>query len=257
MRNFVLIFIFTATLPIALSCGKKDEKGDSGNGATPPALTSFEQITGDWTGIYVALSDGKPFGDWQPINASFEVDGKFKMTLENDNAASVAGEWSQFQGTSMIWKITESTISPLGLKNQVVQPDYALEGNGLRIKSNQFEIRLPRKRNQDASTGGGAKESLGPGAWSCMGLGTDRESKIIIGDNHEFSLSTIRQGERAFVARGVSALRSETSMILTPQTVSDQIADQSYFELRVLNGNVVLIYIKSASSETVLGKCWK
>jgi hypothetical protein len=162
MRNLVLAMIIISTPALILACGKKDEKdGGGGNGDSPGApLTAFEQITGNWNGIYVAISDGKPFGEWQPISASFRADGGFSLTLDNDSAATVTGKWTQFQGTSMIWTISDSTISPIGTRGQVVQPNYALEGRGLRISADKFEIKLPGKREGGGNQGGSQPVTL-------------------------------------------------------------------------------------------------
>ncbi|MEI6399413.1 MAG: hypothetical protein WCO71_11645, partial [Pseudomonadota bacterium] len=249
MPKFFLILISTATLALVLSCGKKDEKDGNGNGAPPPVgLSPFEQITGDWTGIYAALSDGKPIGNWLPISANFHGDGNFILRLENDDTAVVSGEWSQFQGASMIWKIGESTISPIGVKKQVVQPNFALEGSSLRINSEGFEIRLPGKRNNDTPQDGPMSESLGTGSWNCEAAG--RQSKVVLDENHEFRLSSVSQGERAFVARGASSLTSDSIMTLTPRFVSDALPEGSYFELRQTARNIDLFFIKSTAKES-------
>ena len=155
----------------------------------------------------------------------------------------------------MIWTISESTISPIGVSNQVVQPDYALEGNGLKIKSDRFEIRLPRKHVTEDSQPGSGGTPANTGTWNCSA--ERRQSKVIIEKDQTFTLSSISPGERAFVARGTVSLSSNGGIYLSPLYVSDQIPEGSHFELRQVNRDTQLIFIGTNAKESTLGICSK
>jgi hypothetical protein len=248
-------FLILASAAI-LSCGKDDKAPGEGGSQEQLQLSTSEQIMAEWSGVYNALSAGEPVSETFAAKASFTADYQFEISLENNPSAKVVGTWNEFQGKTLILKISGSTISAVGSAGKIVETDLDLTGAALRIRNKNFDLRLSKKTTSIPSGDPVAGRHFFSGSWLCDN-GAGRRTKISIDDDNNFKLSSVRATERAFVATGDLSEVAEARAVLSVSSSSDPLADGSYFELTKDGSNAQLMLSSPNSPPLRLGKCFR
>jgi hypothetical protein len=255
LKSKYYLVLFAASFLV--NCGSKDDKGDNTAGTQDPMqLSPAEQLTADWNGIYRSISNNVPSSEPLEATARFTADRQFEITLQQDQTARVVGTWSEFQGKNLILKITGSTISPIGATGKIVEANFDLLGENLRIYSPTFDLRLTKESSSKPSDSAGTANHFFQANWSCND-GAGRTTRVFIDEKWHFKLSTIRTGERAFVAEGDLSSVSEDLAQLKIQSSSDPLAQGSLFEFRRNTNNTTLILTRPESPSLNLGTCRK
>ena len=249
--------LMTLVLPVCIiACGTR-EGNDRGNDNTPSLnLTPFEQLTGQWSGIYRGLDSGKPLGDAVAATMNLLADGAFNMSLDSDPSARVEGSWAEFQGRSLILKISGSTIPRIGISGKVVEPAYELLGSSLRVTTENFELKLAKK-STDSSSPTNGDHSRFDGTWLCDD-GGGRKTKLAITEDKTFTLASQRAGERIFVSQGTVLSREPALFHLIPSSSSDPLPEGSFFEFQLAAGKAELRLNKGQPTQIAkIGICRK
>ena len=256
MRHLTVFLTLMSLASTFSACGQKDDKDQEKSGQTPLSLSPFEQLSTEWTGIYRALEDGKPMGDASGCRVVFSQDGTFSIKLDEDASAKVEGQWSEFQGKTLILRISGSSMPRVGSSGKVIEPSYELLGSSLRVSSQSFELKLTKKSGsvQQPTAPGGT--STFTGAWTCSNT-DNRKSKILITESWDFKLSSVRQNERAFVSQGKAGITDAATLKLTPTASSDPLPTGAYFELRQAGIGADFVMISSTGPVVKLGVCKK
>ena len=246
-----------AALVVLSSCGMliKDDKSKPAAGTPPPvSLTPFEQMTGEWIGIYRAIDEGKPLGEAQSLTASFRENSQFTMTLDADASARVEGYWSEFQGKSLILRVSGSSISRIASAGKVAEPTYELLGSSLRIASTTYELKLSKKQAGPSPESPGGWHSMFMGTWMCLGQ-SQRKTTIVISEPADFKLSSILGNERTFIALGKVSLSDSNSIELTASSSSDPLEDGASFALQQSSASTELLFTRKNLAKSKLGNC--
>lgn len=252
LRSF--IFLLVCSLSMA-ACGVRDN--DKPNGSTEPdlQLSPFEQMVGEWSGIYRAIESDKPFGDASEAVLKLGADGTFNLTLNGQEDARVIGQWSEFQGRSLIMKIQGSSVPRIGSAGKLIEPIYEMQGSNLRISDLKFELKLTRKTANPGETPSSTPPTGIFGSWNCAD-NNGRQTLIKLSNDNSFALSSTKVGERLFLASGKFSDDGVSGITMTPNQTSDRLPDQSYFQLRFMAGKGELkIRSDIANTETILGTC--
>ena len=252
------LVMFIAVLGLSTGCGMvKDGKTNPVAGASSPiSLTPFEQLTGEWVGIYRTLDSGKPTGEALSAKLTFNENGDFSFVLDSDLTARVEGQWTEFQGKTLILRVTGSSIPRIGSSSKVVEPKYELLGSSLLISSDAYELKLGRKAAPTTPQSPGGWHSNFVGNWTCRGT-AQRNSTVLISDAAEFKLSSVRPNERAFIAVGNLSPSATAALILMPTSSSDAIPAGSSFELRQTGSSYELFFNRADLTQSNLGDCRK
>jgi hypothetical protein len=236
----------------------KDNTDGAGSQNAELNLTPFQQLTGQWDGIYQAFENGKPFGDAAEANLKLEANGSFLLTLKNPDAPSATGEWSEFQGRSLILKLSGSTIPRIGSSGKLIETTYELLRSSLRVATENFELKLSKRTDAPDDTPDGT--SPNPrilGNWVCSSA-AGRATNMVIYDNGKFSLTSRAAGERVFLAAGTYLIPggSSSTLNLIPHEVTDPLPRGSYFQFTQSQGdNRLWLKAMSPDQEKDLGSC--
>ncbi len=246
------------TLGVTLGCGmvKDDKKKPGTDTPAPLSLTPFEQLTGEWVGIYRTLESGKASGEALSASLSFSENGDFALSLDSNSTARVEGQWNEFQGKTLILRITGSSIPRIGSSNQVAEPKYELLGSSLLISTDSYELKLGKKAAPATAQGPGGWHTTFVGSWVCVGEGQIKTT-LLITDSADFKLSSVRKNERAFIAVGKLSPSDSSSLNLVPSASSDPLPEGAYFELRLNGASAELFLDRKDSSQAKLGHCQK
>lgn len=239
---------------IFVGCGKDNDKDSDSGSQNPLQLSTAEQLMSDWNGVYNTLSDGEPSGDPMAAIATFKADYQFEIMLEQDANAKVTGTWSEFQGKTIILKILGSTMSSIGAAGKIVEADFDLIGNSLRVQNKSFILRLSKKASTTPTTPGSGDGQIFSGSWSCDD-GVGRTSKITFDDQSNYKLITIRSGERALLATGSVANTADGEVGLKITSSSDPMESGSSFILRKIATGAQLFLSSGSGPMIDLGKC--
>jgi hypothetical protein len=253
MQRF-FYFLLVCSL-ITVGCGVRDNDKPSDSGGTDLQLSPFEQLVGEWSGIYRAIENDKPFGDASEAYMKLGADGIFSLTLNGQEDARVIGQWSEFQGRSLIMKIQGSSVPRIGSSGKLIEPFYEVQGSNLRISDLKFELKLTRKIDKPGDTPSSTPATGIFGSWSCSDNG-GRQTLIKLSNDNSFGLTSTKEGERLFLASGRFADEGNSGIKMTPNQTSDRLPDQSYFQLKFVAGKGEL-KLKSdlANIEISLGAC--
>ena len=256
MRSFVAASIVVGTL-LAGACGVRDNDDNKGAENSDLNLTPLEQLRGEWSGIYSAIENGRPHGEAAEATLKLEANGTFLLTLNNNDTARVQGDWSEFQGRSLILKISGSTIPRIGSSGKIIEPTYSLIASSLRILNEQFELKLTKhEETPNEPPGGNSPDTRVIGNWRCKSE-TGRTTNLVLYGNWDFSLTSIAPGERLFLASG--AMRNPQGSILNlyPSNVTDPLPVGSYFQLTTTPERSQLLLKSDVESQksTSLGAC--
>jgi len=248
------IFLFLMSLISFNSCGNGDKNQGNGSQSQDLELTPSEQLVGDWNGIYRALENGKPIGDASEARMSLSPEAGFSIKLGAGDALTM-GEWSEFQGRSLILKISGSSIPRIGAAGKIIEPSYDLQGTNLHISNEFFELKLTKKSGESDSPSGDKPPTGSLGSWKCDdGLG--RQTKLQLSQSNAFSLVSSKPGERLFYASGKVVSIQANVMKLVPSSVSDPLPTGSYFQFTRQANNSELVFIpESEGKNTSLGTC--
>jgi hypothetical protein len=256
-----LLYVRSTTLALAMlmtsACGPKDDKNNgSGQAAPPLELSAFEQLTGEWVGIYRALEAGKPIGDASSASAALKDNGDFAISLDADATARVEGQWNEFQGKSLLLKVTGSSMPRISVSGKVVEPAYELLGSSLRITGEAFELKLSKKSAPTGPQGPGGAQSSFVGTWTCEGA-SQRKTSLVISGSDEFKLSSVRPNERIFIAQGKASASASGGLKLVPVSSSDPLPEGAFFEIRQSNASTEIFLHRDDTKQFRLGQCRK
>lgn len=242
---------------LLFSCGKGDEKDNNTDKQDLLQLSPSEQISAEWSGIYRNLTSNGPDSEALAASAKFSEDGQFEIFLEQDRNAKVIGTWSEFQGKTLIFKITGSTLSSIGSAGKIVEANFEIIGENLRIYSQNFDLRLLRKvvSNPSENRPGGIAHFF-QATWACND-GNGRKTMISIDEKWHFKLISVRANERAFVAEGEVGGISDEQARLQIASSSDPVAANSFFELRRSSSLTLLTLSRPETAVINLGGCRK
>lgn len=233
MQIFYKILLITLVSYFNFSCGNQDNNRGEAPTNVDLNLSPFEQLSGSWNGIYRPLSQGQPVEDAAEASMKLNIDGAFQITLKDTSGAEVLGEWSEFQGRSLIMKIRGSSIPRIGSAGKLLEPSYELRGQSLRVSTELFELKLTKNTPDSGDNSGGSRPDMGSlGSWSCESA-DGRVTSIKLASDSTFSMTSLKSGERLFLATGNFANQSPQIFILTPTSVSDQLPNGSFFQLKV------------------------
>lgn len=225
----VMSYLLIASIMFC-SCGVRDNN-DGGDGGSDLNLTPTEQLAADWTGLYRTVDDGKPSGEPQETTLRLLSNGTFILTLNGNEAARVEGEWSEFQGRSLILKISGSSIPRIGVAGKLIEPSYDLLGSSLKITNDKFELKLYKRPGGDDSNGGSNQPNPGIiGQWRCKSS-ADRTTSIVLSNNNTFRLTSLARNEQMFLASGSFQTEQSSVLILNPSKTSAPLAEGSFFQL--------------------------
>lgn len=250
----VIGYLFIAGIMFC-SCGARDNN-DGGDGGTDLNLTPVEQLAADWTGLYRAVEDGKPSGEPHETTLRLLSNGIFSLTLNDNEAARAEGEWSEFQGRSLILKISGSTIPRIGVAGKLIEPSYELLGSSLKITNDKFELKLYKRSGSGDSNGGSNQPNPGIiGQWRCKSS-ADRSTSIILSNTNTFRLTSLAPNEQIFFASGSFQTEQSSILILKPSKTSAPLAEGSFFQLVMSStkGELSLISTDTGNKKE-LGSC--
>ncbi len=256
MRSFLAASIVVATLLVG-ACGVRDNDDNKGSENGDLNLTPFEQLRGEWNGTYSAIENGRPHGEAVEATLKLEPNGAFLLTLHNNDSARVLGDWSEFQGRSLILKISGSTIPRVGSSGKIIEPTYLLLASSLRILNEQFELKLTkREETPHEHPGGNSPDTRVIGNWRCKSE-AGRTTNLVLYGNWDFSLTSIAPGERLFLASGAMRNPQGSVLNLYPSNVTDPLPVGSYFQLTTAPGQSQLLLRSDveAQQSTSLGAC--
>jgi len=252
LRSFV--FLLVCSLLMA-ACGVRDNDKPNDSSGPDLQLSPFEQLVGEWSGIYRAIESDKPFGDASEAVIKLSADGTFNLTLNGQENARVIGQWSEFQGRSLIMKIQGSSVPRIGSAGKLIEPIYEMQGINLRISDLKFELKLTRKADKPGETPNSTPPTGIFGSWSCSDS-DGRQTLIKLSNDNSFSLSSTKEGERLFLASGRLSDEGSAGLRLTPSQTSDRLPDQSYFQLKFMAGSGELkLKSDTTNIDTRLGVC--
>jgi uncharacterized protein YceK len=252
-----LILMPLVTLVMMSGCGMliKDDKNKPAAGAPAPiTLTPFEQMTGEWVGIYHTIDEGKPLGEAQSLTASFRENGQFTLAMDSDASARVEGYWNEFQGKSLILRISGSSISRVGSAGKVAEPTYELSGSSLRIASEAYELKLSKKPGPTSPESPGGWHSVFMGTWVCLAA-SHRKTTIVISEPGDFKLSSVLGNERTFIALGKVNPKDSNSVQLTATSSSDPVEEGASFDLQQSSKSTELFFTRKNLTQSLLGSC--
>ena len=238
------------------ACGVKNNDDGSSGQNTDLNLSPYEQLTGHWNGIYRAIENGKPFGEAAEATLKLESNGSFLLTLKSPDAASATGDWNEFQGRSLILKISGSTIPRVGSSGKLVETAYELLSSSLRIATDNFELKLAKQvENPGDRPGENRPDPRILGNRICNSA-SGRSTNIVLYDNGRFSLTSRAGNERVFLASGKFVVIEGYTLNLVPSNVTDPLPKGSYFQLTTAPGRSEL-WLKSMTQnkDTNLGRC--
>jgi|LakMenEpi03Aug12_release.lakeMendotaPanAssembly.Ray.scaffolds.fasta_scaffold13822_12 hypothetical protein len=258
MRQFFATIAILAMSFLVSACGVKDNNDGAGSQNPDLNLSPFEQLTGQWNGLYQAIENGKPFGDAVEAILTLESNSSFLLSLKNPDTASATGEWSEFQGRSLIFKISGSTIPRIGSSGKLIETTYELLDSSLRVATENFELKLTRKSETPGDTPDGSTPNPRIlGNWTCR-TAAGRATNMVIYNNGKFSLTSRAAGERVFLAAGTYLIPggSSSTVNLIPHEVTDPLPRGSYFQFTQNQGDNRL-WLKSMSpdQDKDLGPC--
>jgi len=258
MRPSLATVAILAMSFLVTACGVKDNDDGAGSQNPDLNLSPFEQLTGQWDGIYQAIENGKPFGEAAEANLKLEANGSFLLSLKNPGAPSATGEWSEFQGRSLILKISGSTIPRIGSSGKLIEATYELLRSSLRIATENFELKLSKiTEAPDDTPDGNSPNPRILGNWACSSA-AGRVTNIVIYNNGRFSLTSRAASERVFLASGTYLIPggSSSTLNLMPHEVTDPLPRGSYFQFTTAPGRSAL-WLKSMSpdQDKDLGPC--
>ncbi len=253
MRKSVVFLLVTSLLTAA--CGVRDNDKPNDSSGPDLQLSPFEQLVGEWSGIYRAIENDKPFGDASEALMKLGADGSFNLNLNSQDEARVVGQWNEFQGRSLIIKIQGSSVPRIGSAGKLIEPIYEMQGSNLRISDSKFELKLTRKTDKPGDTPSSNPTTGVLGSWSCSN-NDGRRVLIKLSNDNSFGLTSTKEGERLFLASGRFSDEGGAGIKLTPTQTSDRLPDQSYFQLKFVSGKGEL-RLKSdvANVDTTLGVC--
>ncbi len=252
LRSFV--FLLVCSLLMA-ACGVRDNDKPENKDGADLQLSPFEQLVGEWAGIYRAIENEKPFGDASEAVMKLGADGVFNLTLNGQEDARVVGQWNEFQGRSLIMKIQGSSVPRIGSAGKLIEPIYEMQGSNLRISDLKFELKLTRKTDKPGETPSSTPPTGVFGSWNCAD-NNGRQTLIKLSSDNSFGLSSTKVGERLFLASGKLSDEGVSGIILTPNQTSERLPDQSYFRLRFMAGKGELkLRSDISNTETSLGAC--
>ena len=256
MRSFLATSIVVATLLVS-ACGVRDNDDNKGSENSNLNLSPLEQLRGEWVGIYSAIENGRPHGEAAEATLKLEANGAFLLALNNNGSERVLGEWSEFQGRSLILKISGSTIPRVGSSGKIIEPTYLLLASSLRILNEQFELKLTKRQETPSEPPGeNSPDTKVIGNWRCKSE-TGRTTNLVLSVNWNFSLTSIAPGERLFLASGVIRNPQGSILNLYPSNVTDPLPVGSYFQLTT-NPERSQLLLRSdveAQQSTSLGVC--
>jgi hypothetical protein len=256
MRRSVHASIGIYMIVLIASCGVRDNDETRGEASEDLNLSPTEQLIGQWNGLYRALENGRPFGDATETNLQLNENGRFLLKLSSNDSAQALGDWSEFQGRSLIMKISGSTIPRFGVAGKLIEPSYELLGQSLRIAGENFEIKLSKKsEGSGGDTGGNRPDPRIRGAWICKTT-SGRTTKLQVSNGSSFSLTSTTAGERMFLATGTVTAAENGISILRPSRMSDPLPDGSFFQLEITSdrSELKLLSPKNDFNKT-LGNC--
>ena len=163
---------FPLSLLLAFSgCGGNGGGGRSAGGEGYGGLDGDGKawIIGTWSGSYQNLnaspdSELRETAAWIDFTTTGERAGKFHLKLLQMNGVEVKGTFSDVNNQNLIFKVTDSNLSSMGMPGATKTFEYELAKDALTLDNVRVKFILTREssptdKSKDASPGGGENSS--------------------------------------------------------------------------------------------------